>query len=279
MRQKKQLLILALTLTAGLAWGADARRPMVAANWKMNKNSAESVQLAEKIKGELQTRPVTNTELVVCPSYTAMPAVGKTIGGSQLELGAQNVHAEKIGAYTGDISVDMLKELGCQYVILGHGEQRQYHGETHQNVRRKVIAVLAAGMKPIICVGETESERASGMMEEVITEQVRASLSGVASQDLDRVILAYEPVWSIGTGKTPTPADAETVHALIRRCLAEIGGQDAAMRVRILYGGSVNSQNAAGFFGEKDIDGALIGKAGLDAKSFVDIARIAENIR
>lgn len=247
------------------------RKPIVAGNWKMNKTVAEAVTLVEAIKQK--AADIQGVDIVVCPPFTALQAVKAALAGSSVDLGAQNVHWEKSGAYTGEVSVEMLREAGCHYVILGHSERRQYFKETDDQVNRKAKAALAGGLYPIVCVGELLEERESGRMESVISTQVRGSLSGLSANDLLKTVVAYEPVWAIGTGRTATPAQAQEVHALIRSLLKELADEHVAQSVRIQYGGSVKPSNAKELFGQPDIDGGLIGGASLEAGSFLDIVR------
>ena len=193
--------------------------------------------------------------------------------GSNIGLGAQNVHWAEKGAFTGEISAAMLKELGVQYVVIGHSERRQYFGETDETVNKRTKAALAAGLKPIVCVGETLAEREAGATTKVVERQVRVGLAGLHSADWDQLVLAYEPVWAIGTGKTATTAQAQEVHAFIRKLLAELAGAEAAAKLRIQYGGSMKPENAKELISQPDIDGGLIGGASLEAKSFADIVR------
>lgn len=249
------------------------RKPIVAGNWKMNKNVAEALDLVQDLKRDLaECREV---DVVVCPPFTALKAVSEAVTGTHVDLGAQNMHWEKAGAYTGEISAEMLRELYCHYVILGHSERRAYFHETDEIVNQKVKAALAANLKPIVCVGETLENREAGDTDTVIAGQVRGSLAGLSAQDLAETIVAYEPVWAIGTGKTATPQMAQDVHALIRATLTELGGEQVAQGMRIQYGGSVKPSNARELFGQQDIDGGLIGGAALEAVSFVEIVRAA----
>jgi triosephosphate isomerase (TIM) len=249
------------------------RRKIVAGNWKMNKTVGEAVELAAALKRDLAT--FQEADVVLCPPFTALKAVGETLGKTAIKLGAQNMHWEASGAYTGEISAGMLRELYCHYVILGHSERRTLFGETSATVNRKVKAALAASLVPIVCVGETLQERDGGQMQAVVTAQVRESLAGLGADVLKGLIVAYEPVWAIGTGRNATPAQAQDVHALIRDVLAGLADSDVASAVRIQYGGSVKAANAAELFAQPDIDGGLIGGAALDARSFVDIVKAA----
>ncbi len=237
----------------------------------MNKTVAEAVTLIEAIKEK--AADIQGVDIVVCPPFTALQAAKAALAGSSVDLGAQNVHWEKSGAYTGEVSVEMLREVGCHYVILGHSERRQYFKETDEQVNRKAKAALAGGLYPIVCVGELLEERESGRMESVISTQVRGSLAGLSANDLLKTVVAYEPVWAIGTGRTATPAQAQEVHALIRSLLKELADEHVAQSVRIQYGGSVKPSNAKELFGQPDIDGGLIGGASLEAGSFLDIVR------
>lgn len=247
------------------------RKPIVAGNWKMNRTVAEAIDLATAIRRELGD--CKEVDIVLCPPFTALKSVSEVITGSHVDLGAQNMHWEKNGAYTGEISAHMLRELYCHYVILGHSERRAYFGETDEIVNKKTKAALAANLQPIVCIGETLAEREAGKTAEVITTQVRGSLADLSPRELVGSILAYEPVWAIGTGKTASPEQAQEVHALIRSLLEELADEAVAQSVRIQYGGSVKASNARELFGQPDIDGGLIGGASLEARSFVEIVR------
>jgi len=251
------------------------RRPIVAANWKMNATLAEATELA----GEVQrlTAGATDVDIVVCPPFTALAAVANLLQGSPLAVGAQNVHWETSGAYTGEISLPMLQDLGCAFVILGHSERRALFGETDANVNRKARAAMDAGLTPIVCVGESLEQRESGRTEEVVERQIEQSLEGFGVA-LSRVVVAYEPVWAIGTGRTATPEQAQQVHAFIRDRLTSEAGSEVAQGIRLQYGGSVKPGNAAELFGQSDVDGGLIGGAALDAGSFAEIVRAARRL-
>jgi len=249
------------------------RKPIVAGNWKMNKNVADAVTLVKSLM--LDLAELRGVDIVVCPPFTALKAVADVVSGTRIDLGAQNMHWEKSGAYTGEISAEMLREIYCHYVILGHSERRQYFGETDEIVNKKTKAALAASLKPIVCVGETLAQREAGAMAHVIETQVRGSLAGLSKTDLQNSIIAYEPVWAIGTGKTASPAQAQEVHALIRKLLAAISDDMVANSIRIQYGGSVKASNAKELFGQPDIDGGLIGGAALESRSFIDIVKAA----
>ncbi len=248
------------------------RSKLVAGNWKMYKTAAEGAVLATAIRNGLRRKP--GVEVAVCPPFTALTAVAQALAGSPIALGAQNLHPEAEGAHTGEISAVMLKEHGCVYVIVGHSERRRECGETDALVNAKALAALKAGLIPIVCVGETREEREAGRTEAVLTEQIRGSLAGLGDR-LEGLVIAYEPVWAIGTGLTATPQQAQEAHAHIRRLLAAMGGRDAAARTRILYGGSVKPDNAADLFSQPDIDGGLIGGASLKADSFLAIVHSA----
>lgn len=253
--------------------GSKSRKPIVAGNWKMNKTVAEAIDLATAIKRDLAG--CKDVDIVLCPPFTALKAVSDVITGTHIDLGAQNMHWEKSGAYTGEISAEMLREVYCHYVILGHSERRAYFGETDQIVNRKTKAALDSNLTPIVCVGETLEERESGKTNDVVGTQVRGSLAGLSPRQLVDSVIAYEPVWAIGTGKTASPAQAQEVHAFIRGVLADMADQAVAQSVRIQYGGSVKPGNAKELFSLPDIDGGLIGGAALEARSFIDIVQAA----
>jgi len=247
------------------------RTKIVAGNWKMNKTPAEGAALIAAIRKEMGSAacPV---EVVVCPPFTGLESAARALAGSKIGLGAQNMHAEAPGAFTGEVSSGMLVELGVRYVILGHSERRTLFGETDALVNKKTKAALAAGLTPIVCVGETLAEREANKTEKVVTTQICESLAGLGA-DLKRVVVAYEPVWAIGTGKTASPAQAQEVHALIRRVLATISDGATANSIRIQYGGSMKPENAKELMSQPDIDGGLIGGAALKADSFLAIVR------
>jgi len=248
------------------------RSKLIAGNWKMNLTAAQGVALANAIRKDLAPKP--GVEAAVCPPFTALDAVGKALKGSPLALGAQNMHAKADGAYTGEVAASMLIELGCAYVILGHSERRTLFGETDKTVNEKAKAALAAGLKPIVCVGETLVQRQAGQTAAVIAAQVTGSLEGLGGS-LARLVIAYEPVWAIGTGLTASPAQAQEVHAQIRGLLAGLGGAAAAREVVIQYGGSMKPDNARELLAQPDIDGGLIGGAALKADSFLAIINAA----
>ena len=249
------------------------RKKIIAGNWKMNKTVAEAESLATAVKRELEAEA--KVDVVLCPPFTAINKVSEVISGTQLAVGAQNMHFEASGAYTGEISAEMLREQYCRYVILGHSERRQYFGETDASVNQKTKAALVAGLIPVVCVGETLEEREAGRIEAVITAQIRDGLADIEAADLKKIVVAYEPVWAIGTGKTATPEQAQEVHKLIRDLLAKLSDQATADAIRIQYGGSMKPANALELLSKPDIDGGLIGGAALDANSFVEIVKAA----
>jgi triosephosphate isomerase len=252
------------------------RKYLIAGNWKMNLNSAEGAELAKDIVSMVGAQ--TDVIVCVCPTFTTLESVSKVVNESNVQLGAQNMHFEAAGAYTGEISAEMLRHLFCNYVILGHSERREYFGETDAIVNKKTLAALAANLKPIVCIGETLDEREAGKVNEVIKTQLDAALVGVNADAADSLVIAYEPVWAIGTGKTATPEMAEEVHAEIRRLLADLIGEDAAEKVRILYGGSMKPENADELLAQNNIDGGLIGGAALKANSFVALVESAQKL-
>lgn len=246
----------------------------MAGNWKMNKTVTEAEELVKDLIRDPNAIK-TGVDVVLCPPFTALSVVSGMLNGTHIRLGAQNMHWEKSGAFTGEISAEMLRALYCHYVILGHSERRALFGETDEIVNRKIKAALASHLQPVMCVGETLEERESGAMKSVIKRQVENGLAGVDPESFSTIIVAYEPVWAIGTGKTATPEQAQEVHAFIRSLLAGMAGEKTADAMRIQYGGSVKPSNAAKLFGQPDIDGGLIGGAALDAESFLAIVNAA----
>lgn len=246
-----------------------SRRPLIAGNWKMYGTRPEAEQLLSALT--TQITGLADREVVVAPPFTALETAARVLAGSPLRLAAQNLHWEPQGAFTGEVSGAMLKELGCTYVILGHSERRQYFGETDEHVARKVRAAQRDGLVPIVCVGETLAERERGEMLTVITRQVQGALQGQEKAAIAAFVIAYEPVWAIGTGRTATPAQAQEVHAAIRATLGTRSDQQTADAVRILYGGSVKPDNVDGLMVQADIDGALVGGASLQAEAFARI--------
>ena len=253
-----------------------ARRYFIAGNWKMNNTASKAVELINGINAQIAGE--TSVDVAVCPTFTALDASSKALAGSNVKLGAQNMYTKASGAYTGEISADMLKEFNCAYVILGHSERREYFKETDEFINEKVKAVLANGMKPILCVGEKLEEREAGNTIAVVSKQTSEGMAGLSAEDAQKVVIAYEPVWAIGTGKTATPAMAQEVHAEIRKVLADLFGAEAAENIQILYGGSMKPENADDLLKEKDIDGGLIGGAALKADSFVALVKSAAKL-
>ena len=246
------------------------RRKFIAGNWKMYKDLVESVELIEALKRRLANlKP--NVEVALCPPFTSLPVASNLLKGSNLKLGAQNMSEHDDGAFTGEVSWKMLQSVGCEYVILGHSERRQYFRETNDLVNRKAKKALAKGLKPIICVGESLDEREKGITDQVISAQVKGVLEGIASADMERVTIAYEPVWAIGTGKNATPLQAQEVHQLIRKLISQQYSWSLAERITIQYGGSVKPENAENLLAQNDIDGALVGGASLSVEPFASI--------
>ena len=243
------------------------RKVIIAGNWKMNKDAAAGKELVESLKGLVAD--VTEAEIVVCPPFTTLSAVVAAAAGSNIKVGAQNVHWAENGAFTGEISAEMLVSSGVEYVIIGHSERRQYFGETDATVNSRLKAAIAAGLKPIVCIGELLEEREGGLTEKVLTTQIRGGFDGITGEEMAEVVVAYEPVWAIGTGKTATPDIAQETHAHIRKELAAMFGDEVAAKVRIQYGGSMKADNARELVAQADIDGGLIGGAALKADSFV----------
>jgi triosephosphate isomerase len=250
------------------------RKKIIAANWKMNMTVSEAETYLDHFLLELGEE--NQVEVVIIPPFTAIPRVSERLTQeNNVKVGAQNMHWEKAGAYTGEISAWMLRELFVRYVVLGHSERRTLFGETDKIVNRKVHAALEATLKPIVCIGETLEQRDSGKVEKVLATQLNESLAGVGEKDLPEVVIAYEPVWAIGTGRNATPDQAQQAHSFIRRTLGEMAGATAAARVRIQYGGSVKPGNAAELMEQPDIDGALVGGASLEPRDFSEIIKSA----
>jgi triosephosphate isomerase (TIM) len=255
---------------------SSSRKPLVAGNWKLYKNLRESAELASAVaevhsKGDTSAR-----EVAIAPVFTALSKVAEVLAGSPVGLAAQDVFWETQGAYTGEVGPAQLADVGCRYVIVGHSERRQFFGETDEAVGKKAKAVLAQRMAPIICVGETLQEREAGQAEAVVVRQLKAALAGIGAQEAARVVIAYEPVWAIGTGKTAEPRDAQEMHASVRSTLASLWTGALAEQVRILYGGSVKPDNAATLMSQPDIDGALVGGASLTIEAFSAIIAAAK---
>ena len=247
------------------------RKLIIAGNWKMNKTVAEALDLVRGLKLELSN--VKEVDIVVCPPFTALSEVSKEILDTNLRLGAQNMSEHSGGAYTGEIAALMLKEFSVRYVILGHSERRQFFKEKDSLIAAKAKAAHSASLKPIICIGETLAEREAGKTEDVLASQIKGSLAGLTKAQMEETIIAYEPVWAIGTGKTATTEQAQAAHAFLRQRLAEQFDEAVAKRVRIQYGGSVKPANARELMSQPDVDGALVGGASLEARSFSDIVK------
>jgi len=247
------------------------RKPLIAGNWKMYKTVAETLDYIRRFR-ELVSG-VTDREIMIAPPFTALYPAGREVAGTNIRLGAQNAHWAEAGAFTGEVSSVMLKECGVTYVIIGHSERRHIFGETDEMVRKRLSGVLAVGLKPILCIGETLEEREAGKTFEVLERQVREALSGFSNEDLKDLVIAYEPVWAIGTGKTATPEQAEEAHRYVRGVLGELFGRGFAEKLRILYGGSVKPQNIADLMAQPDVDGALVGGASLDPETFAQIVK------
>ena len=242
------------------------RKPFIAGNWKMNNNIRESVALAKALTEK--NKNITDRDIMIAPVFTSLSAVAETIKGSAIKLGAQNMHYEKPGAFTGEISADMLTDAGCTYVILGHSERRLLFAETDIVINKKIKCALANKLLPILCCGEVLEEREKGKMNEVVEKQLAGSLDGISEKDAGQIIIAYEPVWAIGTGKTATPEDADNMHKFIREYISRRYSKTLAAAIRILYGGSVKDSNVDSLMSKENIDGALVGGASLNADSF-----------
>ena len=245
------------------------RTPMMAGNWKMYKTIPEALALVEGLKKNVAD--VKNREVLVCPPFCAIASVVAALKGTAIKVGAQNMHAETKGAFTGEISPSMLVDAGCSHVLIGHSERRQYFGETDELVNKKMKAAFAAGLVPVVCVGEILAEREAGKTLAVITVQIKNGISGLTAEQAKTLVIAYEPVWAIGTGKTATPTQAEEVHASIRALYAGMYGNDAAQAVRILYGGAVKPDNVADLMKQPNIDGGRVGGASLEIDSFTKL--------
>jgi len=251
-----------------------ARLPFVAGNWKMNKTVGEAVELVKQLKASLSG--VEGVEVAIAPPFTALDAVGREIEGSAIRLAAQTLFWEEKGAFTGEISPLMLNDLGCQYVIIGHSERRQLFGETDETVNKRMKTALNHGLLPIFCIGETLKEREDGKTFSVIERQLEGGLKGFGGKEIQKVVVAYEPVWAIGTGKTATPQQAEEVHRYIREKLERLYTREIAGEIRIQYGGSVTPENVKGLMNQDNIDGALVGGASLKSETFSRIVRFKE---
>lgn len=245
------------------------RKRIIAGNWKMNKTADEAIDLAAAIKDGF--KPGTETDVVLCPPFTNLTAVALVIQNTPIAMGGQNMHWQEKGAFTGEVSAAMLRSVGCEYVILGHSEQRQYFHETDEMVNKKIITALAAGLHPIVCIGETLAERQNNLTEKVLETQTKGCLAELSIAQASELIIAYEPVWAIGTGMVATIEQAQQAHQFIRELLAQLYDRSLADRVRIQYGGSMKPDNSGSLLAQPDIDGGLIGGASLDAKSFLEI--------
>ncbi len=248
-------------------------KPFIAGNWKMHKTIPEAVEMVKALKEE--SPQLTDAELVVIPPYTMLSEVKKVIEGSTVQLGAQNIFWEEKGAFTGEVSPPMLKDAGCQYVTIGHSERRQYFGETNETVNKKIKAALAHELTPIMCIGESLEEREKGNTMDKVETQINSGLEGLGKDEIRRIVIAYEPIWAIGTGVTATPSQAEEVHSFIRKKLTEKYGNEIASYAIILYGGSVKPANTYSILKENNINGALVGGASLEADSFIQITKEA----
>ena len=252
-----------------------ARKIFIAGNWKMNKTAAETAELASALKASL-AQFAGKCEIAVCPTFTSLATAVEILKGSNVKVGAQNIHWADNGAYTGEISGAMLKEIGVEYVIIGHSERRQYFGETDETVNQRIKAALKYGLKPIVCIGETLAEREGGVTNTVLEKQIRGAFADISAADMDAITIAYEPVWAIGTGKTATPDVAQETHAFIRSVLAALFG-DKAQDIVVQYGGSMKAENSGALVSKQDIDGGLIGGAALKADSFTALIQNALN--
>jgi triosephosphate isomerase len=247
------------------------RRPLIVGNWKMHKTVKEAIELATGIRRELFDS--NKADIVICPPFTALDSVYEVVMETPISLGAQDVFWEEEGAYTGEVSALMLKDTGCKYVIIGHSERRKYLSETNQMINRKIKSAINAGLTPIVCVGETLDEREAGKSLEVVSTQLKEGLEGLAQADVSKIVIAYEPVWAIGTGRTAKPHQAQEVQRFIRDWIKKNFPSSSVSNIRILYGGSVKPENIADLVSQEDIDGALVGGASLEVSSFVSIVR------
>ncbi len=247
------------------------RKPIIAGNWKMNKTAKEARELAGKLIPLVSG--VNQRDIVLAPPFTALPAVAEVIKGTGIALGAQNMSWEDKGAFTGEVSAEMLLDLGCKYVIIGHSERRQYFGETDETVNKKLRQALNKGLTPIVCAGESLKEREAGKAQEVIERQITGALKGVTAGEMQKIVVAYEPVWAIGTGKTATPEQANEIHSFIRQKIEALYGGETADSLRIQYGGSVTPENVSALMAMPDIDGALVGGASLKPESFAALVK------
>lgn len=255
------------------------RKTIIAGNWKMYKTIKEAIELTTGLKREFFKLDFAKVDVVVCPVFTALSEVSEVLNETGIGLGAQNVYWKEEGAFTGEVSPAMLKDAGCQYVIIGHSERRQFFGETNESVNNKIKAALKVELTPIICVGENLSQRESNNTFKVIEDQIKNSLADISPEDMLKTVIAYEPVWAIGTGKTATPAQAQEVHAYIRGLLKALFGAEVSSSLRIQYGGSVKPENITELMNQPDVDGALVGGASLKVDSFSAIVTKASEVR
>lgn len=253
------------------------RKFLIAGNWKMNCGPSETKELLQGIK---KSKPEISelVDVLVCPPEVSLSTASQEVENADIHLGGQNVHYEDNGAYTGEVSTQMLKEVGCTYVIIGHSERREYFGETDKTVNAKVQKSLSDGLKPVVCVGESLSQRKKGVHQKMVKKQVQAALNTIDENDIANVVIAYEPIWAIGTGETATPDQAQEMHKMIRGVLSELYSEDAASDICILYGGSMKPHNAEELLSQQDVDGGLIGGASLKADSFTEIIAVAEKL-
>ncbi len=249
------------------------RKPIIAGNWKMYKTIGQAIELANGLKREFFKIEPADIDIVLCPVYTCLSEVAEVIFNSNISLGAQDVYWQDEGAFTGEVSAPMLKDVGCAYAIIGHSERRQFFGETNETVNKKIKAALKAGLVPIVCVGESLAQREAGQTFEVLTDHIQNGLLGLSAEEVSRTVIAYEPVWAIGTGKTATSAQAQEAHKFIREQLVKLYNKDVADAVRIQYGGSVKPENTEELLSQPDVDGALVGGASLKVESFSEIVK------
>lgn len=252
------------------------RKTIIAGNWKMHKTISEAIELTNGLKRNLID--IANVDIVLCPPFTALAELNDTLYSSNIKLGAQNVYWEEKGAFTGEISPGMLKDVGCEYVIIGHSERRQFFAETNSTVNKKVKAALKIGLMPIICIGETLQEREQGITFDVVKDHLVNGLVDITTSDMLRIIIAYEPVWAIGTGKTATSQQAQEAHSFIRKLIAQLYDDDIASQIRIQYGGSIKPSNIAELVSQPDIDGGLVGGASLEIDAFTQIVKLSAQI-
>lgn len=251
---------------------------MIAGNWKMYKNNSEALRLIKQLRNRLEKNPARKSKIVICPPFTALSLAAKELASSRIELGAQNIFWEEEGAYTGEISADMVKSTGAKWTIIGHSERRQYFKEDEKVINRKIKLALKKKLKVIFCIGETLELRQQNLTKDIVTNQVEWGLKDLDPAQLKNIVTAYEPVWAIGTGKTATPDQAQEIHSFLREIIDALFGAGTGQKMTILYGGSVKPDNAEGLFSRPDIDGALVGGACLDASSFMKIIKAGEGV-